>query len=94
MHKEINSDTARDMEVFIMEQIFFKILDMLISAIISYIVTKLADDARTNKHKKKIEKIRERANIRAKSQNDSKKHHKMIMFNLELRSLKIQLTIK
>lgn len=98
MVKEINSDASRDKEVSIMKKIFFEILNMVPSAIVSDIVAKLADNARTNNHKKKPEKIRERANVKAKSRTNSvincSKHQKMIKFSLEVGPLKMKLIIR
>lgn len=73
-----------------------KFLDMLLSALISDIVAKLADTARNNN----VEKIGERANANVKTHVPSKfktccsEHPKMIKFKLEFGPLKLQLTIK
>ena len=71
-------------------------LDILLSALISYIVAKLADNTRNNN----IEKISDRVKANVKKQDQSKfktyclEHPKMIKFKLKFGPLKLQLTIK
>ena len=71
-----------------------KFLDMLLSVLISYIVTKLAHNARN------IEKISEKAKANVKAQDQStfktccSEHSKMIKFKLKFGPLKLELTIK
>ena len=73
-----------------------KFLDMLLSVLISYIVTKLAHNARNNN----IEKISEKAKANVKAQDQStfktccSEHSKMIKFKLKFGPLKLELTIK
>ena len=80
-----------------------KFLDMLLSVLISYIVTKLAHNARNNNIEQiaiTISKISEKAKANVKAQDQStfktccSEHSKMIKFKLKFGPLKLELTIK